>query len=282
MTITGATMVAGIIGWPVEHSRSPRLHGYWAERLGVDAVVVPFPVRPDRLEPALRGLVGLGLRGSSVTAPHKEGTARLMDRLDEAARRTGAVNCVIVDQDGGLEGRNTDAVGFLLSLRRQVPTWRAESGPAAVIGAGGAARAVVYALVAAGVPEVRLINRTPARGAALAEVVGGPIRIVDWVSRETALGDCSILVNTTTQGMRGNPALDLSLDRLPPTAVVDDIVYMPLETPLLAAARARGNPVVDGLGMLLHQGTPAFKAWFGVEPIVDDALRAFVLEGMRE
>jgi len=282
MTISGATMVAGIMGWPVKHSRSPRLHGYWADKLGVDAVVVPFAVEPGRLEAAIRGLVGLGLRGTCVTAPHKEGTAKLMDRLNDTATRTGAVNCVVVGSDGALEGYNNDVVGFIASLREQAPTWRADSGPATVIGAGGAARAVVYALVAAGVPEIRLVNRTPERGAALAETVGGPIKIVDWVSRETALTDCGILVNTTTQGMRGNPALDLSLDKLPPSAAVNDIVYMPLETPLLAAARARGNTVVDGLGMLLHQGVPAFKSWFGVEPVVDAALREFVLEGMRE
>jgi len=282
MTISGATMVAGIMGWPVKHSRSPRLHGYWATKHDVDAVVVPFPVEPRRLESAIRGLVGLGLRGTCVTAPHKEGVAKLMDRLNDTATRTGAVNCVVVGSDGALEGYNNDVVGFIASLREQAPAWKPCDGPAMVIGAGGASRAVVYALVAAGVPEIRLVNRTPERGAALAEVVGGPIKIVDWVSRETALRDCGILVNTTTQGMRGNPALDLSLDPLPPSAVVNDIIYMPLETPLLAAARARGNAVVDGLGMLLHQGVPAFKSWFGIEPAVDGELRDFVLEGMRE
>lgn len=282
MTISGSTMVAGIMGWPVGHSRSPRLHGWWAAKHGVDAVVVPFPVEPTKLEAAIRGLVALGLRGTCVTVPHKEGVAWLMDRLNDTAKRTGAVNCVVVGKDGALEGYNNDVHGFLASLREQAPPWRAENGPATVIGAGGAARAVVCGLVSAGVPEVRLVNRTTERGAKLAREIGGPIRIVDWVSRETSLADCGILVNTTTQGMRGNPPLDLGLEKLPPSAVVNDIVYTPLETPLLAAARARGNTVVDGLGMLLHQGAPAFTAWFGVEPVVDKALRDFVLEGMGE
>ena len=273
MIISGKAKLAGVIGWPVSHSRSPRLHGYWLEKHGIDGAYVPLAVPPERLEDAIRALPALGFRGANVTVPHKEAAARIVDRIDPVAKRIGAVNTIVVGEDGLLEGRNTDAYGLITNLRQGAPGWRPESGPALVLGAGGAARAVVAALVAAGVPEVRLHNRTAAKAEALARDIGGPVRVVG----EPALSGAALLVNTTTLGMAGQPPLDLDLAGLPRGAVVTDIVYTPLITPLLAAARARGNPIVDGLGMLLHQAVPGFEAWFGVRPEVTNELRDFVL-----
>jgi len=277
MRTTGRAAVAGVMGWPVAHSRSPQLHGHWLERYGIDGAYVPLAVPPDCLAQALRALAALGLRGCNVTVPHKEAALALVDTAAPAAARVGAVNTVVVEADGRLTGHNTDGFGFLETLRTTLPAWRADAGPAVVLGAGGAARAVVAALVDAGAPAVRLVNRTPERAASLAGSLGGPVAVVPWEERATALGGAALLANTTTLGMAGQAPLHLDLTALPADAVVTDIVYAPLETTLLAAARARGNPVVDGLGMLLHQARPGFKAWFGVEPTVDAALRAAVL-----
>ena len=277
MILSGKARVAGVIGWPVGHSRSPRLHGWWLKCHGIDGAYIPMAVPPERLEAALRALPALGLRGANVTVPHKEATARLVDRVDPVAARIGAVNTVVVADDGSLEGRNTDAEGFLTNLREGAADWHPAAGPAVVIGAGGAARAVVAALTDAGVPEIRLCNRTIEKAEMLACALGGPVRVVPWFGRSRAVADAALLVNTTTLGMAGQPPLDLGLDLLPITALVTDIVYTPLKTPLLAAAAQRGNPTVDGLGMLLYQAVPGFEAWFGVRPAVTAALREFVL-----
>jgi shikimate dehydrogenase len=263
--------LAGVMGWPIAHSRSPVLHGWWLRRYAINGAYVPLAVQPERLEQALRALPALGFAGCNVTIPHKEAALRVMDHVDATARRIGAVNTIVVGEDGSLSGRNTDAFGFVESLGSD---WRAEAGPAMVIGAGGAARAVVVALTDRGAPEIRLCNRTAARAEALAAEFG--CRIVPWERREAALEDAALVVNTTSQGMKGEPPLDLALDLLPLAATVFDIVYVPLETPLLAAARARGNHAVDGLGMLLHQARPGFEAWFGVAPQVTPELRRAV------
>ncbi|WP_114395472.1 shikimate dehydrogenase [Oleisolibacter albus] len=288
MILSGKAGVAGVMGWPVGHSRSPRLHGYWLRQYGIDGAYIPLPVAPDRIEQAIRALPALGFRGCNVTVPHKEAAFRCVDRLDEAARRMKAVNTIIVQPDGTLEGRNTDGFGFMANLSDGAPSWRADAGPAVVLGAGGAARAVVLGLLDAGVSTVRLINRTAAKAEDLAADLatgpatgpGGAIDVIPWDQRGPALADAALLVNTTTLGMQGQPALDLDLTRLPPRSVVTDIVYTPLLTPLLLAAQARGNPVVDGLGMLLHQARPGFAAWFGQMPAVTPDLRRFVLEGL--
>jgi shikimate dehydrogenase len=278
--LTGRAKLAGIIGWPVGHSLSPRLHGHWLRRHGIDGAYVPFAVPPERLEQALRALPALGLRGCNLTIPHKEAALALVDRPTELGRRIGAVNTVVVEADGGLAGDNTDGLGMIASLAAGCPGWRAEAGPAVLLGAGGAARAVAVALLDAGTPEVRLLNRTPDRAQKLAAGLDGPVAAVPWAERARALAGAALLVNTTSLGMIGQPPLVLSLDALPRTALVTDLVYTPLITPLLAVARAHGNPVVDGLGMLLHQARPGFRAWFGVEPVVDDELRAAVVEGL--
>ncbi len=279
MTISGKARLAGVIGWPVGHSRSPRLHGFWLDQLGIDGAYVPLAVRPEDLEHVLTALPRMGFSGVNLTVPHKEAALRVVDDVDPVARRIGAVNTVIVRPDGTLLGQNTDAFGFLENLRRGASQWQPVQGPAVVLGAGGAARAVCAALVDAGVPEIRLVNRSVERAAQLAMDVGGPIRVLGWDQVGYAQHEAALLVNTTTLGMTGQPGLDLDLSPLPTQAVVNDIVYAPLETVLLAAAKARGNQVVDGLGMLLWQGVPGFAAWFGIRPDVTDDLRQFVLAG---
>jgi shikimate dehydrogenase len=280
--LSGRTRLAGIMGWPVAHSLSPRLHGHWLRRHAIDGAYVPLAVSPDDLEPALRALPALGFAGVNLTIPHKEPAVLLVDRRSSAAQRIGAVNTVVVEPDGTLSGDNTDGFGFIASLIEAQVGWRAEAGPAVLLGAGGAARAVAVALIDTGAPEVRVLNRTPDRAHALAEELGGPIRAVPWRERSAALEGAALLVNTTSLGMRNQPPLVLALDSLPRSAVVTDVVYAPLVTALLAVARARGNPVVDGLGMLLHQARPGFQAWFGIAPVVDRDLRAAVLAGMPE
>ena len=267
---------AGVMGWPVEHSRSPILHRFWLQEHGIDGEYVLLPVRPEELEGALRSLGPRGFAGCNLTLPHKAAAFPFLEEIEPAARRLGAVNTVIVQRGGALLGRNTDGEGFLAHLRQAAPAWRADAGPAVVLGAGGAARAVVAALLGAGVTALRLVNRHRERALALAASLGGPIIVADWAERNAALTDAALLVNATSLGQNGQPPLVLALDDLPRTAVVDDLVYVPLETALLGAARRRGNPVVDGLGMLLHQARPAFAAWFGIMPEVTPALRAAV------
>ncbi len=273
--------LAGVIGWPVAHSRSPLLHGHWLREHGIDGAYVKLAVAPGRLEAALRGLPALGFAGCNVTLPHKQEAARLVGRIDPAAARLGAVNLVTVAADGTLLGRNTDGAGFLAALADADPDWRAAAGPAVVLGAGGAARAIVATLLDAGAPAVRLLNRTRARAEELADALGGAVEVLDWERRAAALDGAALLVNATTQGMAGQPPLDLDLAALPRAALVSDIVYTPLETPLLEAARARGNRVAPGLGMLLHQARPAFAAWFGVLPRITPELRAAVEASFR-
>jgi len=271
---------AGVMGWPVANSRSPVVHGHWLKQYGIDGDYRLLPVPPQELEKALHELPERGFAGCNLTIPHKEAALALVDRLDTTAQRIGAVNTVVVMSDGALDGRNTDAFGFLESLRLALPKAQLNAGPAVVLGAGGASRAVVAALVDQGVPEIRLMNRSRARAESLAAALGGPIHVLDWSERSAALAGAALLVNTTKLGMAGQPALDLALDDLPQSAIVNDIVYVPLETPLLAAARCRGNPVVDGLGMLLHQARAGFAAWFGVMPEVTPALRRAVVASL--
>ena len=271
VTLSGHARLAGILGWPAAHSRSPRLHGLWLRRHGVDGAYLPLPVAPDRFAAAVRALVDLGFRGANVTIPHKEAAFAICDRVDPSAQRAGAVN-TLVFRDGAIEGSNTDGWGFLANVAESAPGWRADSGPAVILGAGGSARAIAAALLDAGCPKLTLVNRTPARAEALAQALGGPIE----VTTTPPLAGAALLVNTTSLGMQGQPPLDLDLAALPPGAVVADIVYVPRETSLLAAARARGLTAVDGLGMLLHQARPGFAAWFGITPEVDAELRDFV------
>ena len=268
--------MAGVIGWPISHSRSPMLHGYWLRHYDILGAYLPLPVPTGRLEPALRGLVALGFAGCNVTIPHKEEAMRMVDRVDATATRIGAVNTIVVQPDGSLSGTNTDAYGFIENLRDAHRGWRADAGPVVVLGAGGAARSVVVSLIDAGAGEIRLLNRTRARAEQLRDAFGNAVRVLDWHERHAALAGAALLVNSTNQGMAGQPPMEIVLDDLPRAAVVNDLVYNPLLTPLLRAARARGNPTVDGLGMLLHQARPAFRAWFGIMPDVTPELRALI------
>jgi shikimate dehydrogenase len=269
-------LLAGVMGFPVMHSRSPVLHNHWFEHYGVAGRYVPLAIRPEGLAGALRALAPLGFAGTNLTIPHKEQALKIVDEIDPTAKRMGAISCVVVRPDASLIGYNNDAYGFIHNILQQQPDWRAETGPAVVIGAGGGARAVVYSLAERGAREIRLFNRTLSRAQALEQEFGPPVKAIAWEERHAALADAAMLVNTTSQGMVGNPPLELSLDALPTSALVADIVYVPLETPLLAQARARGNRTVDGLGMLLHQARPAWKAWFGIDTEVTPELRRLV------
>jgi shikimate dehydrogenase len=272
MTIlSGKAKLAGVLGWPAAHSRSPRLHGFWLRHYGIDGAYLPLPVVPERFAGAVRSLVDLGFQGANVTIPHKEAAFALCDEVEETARRAGAVN-TLVFREGRILGSNTDGFGFLESIREQAPGWQAQDGPAVLLGAGGAARAIAAALLDAGCPELVIVNRGVERAEALARTLGGPVR----VATTPPLAGAALLVNSTSLGMAGQPRLEIDLAALPGHAVVADAVYVPLETPLLAAARGRGLRGVDGLGMLLHQARPGFSHWFGVMPQVDAALREFV------
>ena len=267
--------LAGIVGWPVAHSRSPLLHNYWLQKYGLPGAYVPLPVAPGQLELALPGLAALGFRGCNITIPHKVDALKLVHALDPVALRMGAINTIVVQADGSLKGFNNDGFGYIQSLLDAKPDWRADAGPVAVLGAGGAARAVVLSLADRGAKEIRLLNRSFDKAQALADEFGGPVIALPWESRHAALAGAALLVNTTSQGMHNTPALDLDLRQLPVSALVSDVVYVPLETPLLAAARLRGNATVNGLGMLINQARPAFEAWFGVLPeITPELLRA--------
>jgi shikimate dehydrogenase len=276
MTRPDRFLLAGVMGDPVMHSRSPKLHNYWLAKYGLSGVYVPLAITAGQLRAALRALPALGFSGCNLTIPHKEAALEIVDQIDPLARRVGAVNCVVVAADGSLKGQNHDAFGYIESVREAQPSWRADRGPIIVIGAGGGARAVLVSLIDAGASEIRLVNRTLARAKSLARELGGSIMALNWQEREAALEDAAMLINATSQGMVGEPPLDLALDSLPVSALVSDVIYIPRETALLAAARKRGNQTVNGLGMLLHQARPAFHAWFGIMPEVTAELRAMI------
>ncbi len=271
--ISGTTQLAGVIGWPVAHSRSPLLHNHWLRQYGLDGAYVPLPVRPGMLGEAVRGLRAAGFRGCNITLPHKEEAARLCTTLDDAAQAAGACNTLVFDGDG-VRGSATDGPGFVASLVEGGVDPAA--GPVLLLGAGGAARCIAQALRAAGAPAVFVANRDLARANALAAAMPG-IEVVPWDARVDLLAEAALLVNATSAGMEGQPPLDMPLDQAPPALAVADIVYVPRETALLAKARARGLRVIEGIGMLLHQARPGFAAWFGTWPAADAAARAALL-----
>jgi shikimate dehydrogenase len=275
MAGTAAFGIAGLLGFPVAHSRSPVIHNHWIARYGLQGRYVLFAVPPAQLADALRGLAVLRMRGCNVTTPHKQAVMPLIDHIDPLAKQIGAVNTIVVEDDGTLRGFNNDGNGFVQSVRDAKPGWRPDTGPITLVGAGGASRAVVASLAAQGAREIRVVNRTHARAQELQSQFGPPVVAVAWDGREAALEGAALLVNATDQGMAGKPALDIDLARLPAEAIVGDLIYVPPETPLLQAARQRGNLTVNGLGMLLNQARPAFNAWFGVMPdITPELIRA--------
>lgn len=269
--------LAGVIGTPIAHSRSPRLHQHWLRRYGIPGYYIPMDVASDDLEAALETLPKLGFVGLNVTIPHKERILALADVVSDRAALIGAANTILFRNDGKVHADNTDGYGFTESLRQGAPDWSPKSGPAAVIGAGGAARAIVTALIDAGVPEIRISNRTKSRAETLRQEFGVKIKVYGWVQAGNMFEGATTVVNTSSLGMQGKPPLRIPLDGIEKTAVVTDLVYAPLETELLAYARSIGCRAVDGLGMLLHQAAPGFERWFGVRPEVDEDLRQAVL-----
>jgi shikimate dehydrogenase len=263
----------GVMGSPVMHSQSPLMHNYWFDQTGLPGKYVYLPLPPERLPAALRALPALNFAGCNLTIPHKLQAMEIVDEVDDVARKIGAISCVVVLEDGSLWGTNNDWLGFLGNLKQSAPDWRGNAGPATVIGAGGGSRAVCHALLSEGAQEIRLVNRSYDRAQRLADDIGGPIMVLSWNERHAALDGAATVVNTTSLGMVGQPPLELKLDALGPDAVVADIIYTPLETSFIQAARARGNTAVGGLGMLLHQGPPAWKLWFGLTPDVTPELR---------
>ena len=271
------------MGWPVTHSRSPAIHNHWIQEHGLNGRYVYLPVNPanpEDLKAALKGLSVMCFAGCNLTLPHKVMALPMVDRLDATAKRMGAINTIVVEADGTLSGYNNDGFGFIQSLLVSRPDWQANAGPALIMGAGGAARAVVVSLAEQGAKDIRICNRTDSSAADLAaefatdfaQNLGAKIAAVPWAQRHDAVEGIALLVNTTSQGMGSNPALDLHLAKLPKTALVSDVVYIPMETPLLKAAKARGNSTAGGLNMLLHQARPAFHKWFGVLPEVTPEL----------
>lgn len=280
MIISGAAKLAGVIGWPITHSRSPAIHGFWLEQYGIDGAYIPLGIDPKNIGQMFDALPKLGFRGWNVTLPHKEDAFRLVHERTQTAEDIGAVNTVTVQPDGSLHGNNSDAFGFMAHLDQSAPGWPKDR-PAVVLGAGGAARAVCSGLLQAGVPSLRLMNRTKTRAEALAAGFGPQVEVIDWEERSEALEGAGLLTNTTSLGMTKQPALEIALDDMPGDGVVYDIVYVPLETDLLARARARNLACVDGLGMLLHQARPGFHRWFGVDAQVTVDLHQSVVRTLR-
>jgi shikimate dehydrogenase len=267
---------ACVVGWPVSHSRSPLIHGYWLERHGIAGSYTRVAVKIEEAAGFLRDLMGRGYVGCNVTIPHKETAFAVADVTLPAARAAGAANTLWYES-GKLLADNTDGVGFVENIRSTVPGFSFEGVVVSMLGAGGAARGIAHALLAAGVEEIRVFNRTRARAEALAEILGARIAAFDWSERNAGSQGAALLINTTPLGMNKADALDIDMPLLDPGCIVADIVYVPLETPLLAAARRRGLVTVDGLGMLLHQAVPGFERWFGVRPEVTDELRALIV-----
>lgn len=269
--------LVAVLGSPVVHSKSPLLHGFWLKQFGIQGHYVPIDVMAADLEQVLQTLPKMGFVGANVTLPHKEKILSIADQISDRAALIGAANTLVFQPDGKLYADNTDGYGFIENIRQHAPDWQAKDGPALVLGAGGAARAIVSALLEAGAPEVRISNRTRARADQIKSDFGGRVGVVDWVKAGAEIEYAHTLVNTTSLGMTGKSALTVSLDKLNPETLVTDIVYSPLETELLKAARSKGCRVVDGLGMLIHQAVPGFQRWFGQKPVVDQAIRDILL-----
>lgn len=272
--MTDEPRLAAVTGWPIAHSRSPLVHGHWLKRYGVSGYYVPVALSPDAFREGFLAMAKLGFRGTNVTIPHKEMALSLASVVSEEARAIGAANTITFGENGTIYADNTDGYGFLANLRDQAPAWDPVAGPALVLGAGGASRAIVHALRGAGAPEIWIANRTEARAEAVAAHFGDRVRVLSWEAAEAAAGEAATVVNTTSLGMKAGEPMPLALDSLDDRALVTDVVYGAEPTAFVAAARLRGLMAVDGLGMLLHQAVPGFERWFGVRPDVDAEVRA--------
>jgi len=269
--------VVAILGYPIHHSKSPRMHGYWLDQAGVLGYYVPLEIHPDNFEDALKNMPKQGFRGANVTIPHKERALEIADYVSERANRIGAANTLYFDADGKIHADNTDGYGFITNLKKGAPEWNAKAGPALVLGAGGAARAILDALITEETPKLYLTNRTKERAQALASEFGNTVEVLDWDNKNVVFSEVKTLINTTSLGMNGKGDLGLDFSQLTSAITVTDIVYTPLETDLLKHAKQRGCTCVDGLGMLIYQGIPGFSNWFGVAPKVTDELRELLL-----
>ncbi|MFA5949201.1 MAG: shikimate dehydrogenase [Hyphomicrobium sp.] len=270
---------ACVIGWPIEHSRSPQIHGYWINNYGLEGSYTKHAVAPEALERFIGQLASCGLAGCNVTVPHKEAVYRMASEHEASARAIGAANTLWLE-NGKLHAANTDTYGYMTYLAACAPGWRMRDAPVAILGAGGAARAIIFGFLGQGVAEIRVFNRTRDRAEAIAAEFGPRIKVMDWSERSTASRDVAVLVNTTAVGLAGNGSLDIDFTGFHPDCVVSDIVYVPLETQLLRAARSHGLTAVDGLGMLLHQAVPGFEKWFGIRPVVTQELYDLVASGI--
>ena len=275
--ITGNAKITGVIGYPIGHSLSPRLHNYWLQSNNIDGVYIPLKIEANDLQKVIRLLPSLGFVGANITIPYKEEVFKLVDAKTERADKIGAVNTIFIDKDSSIIGDNTDGFGFISNLESSISIGSKITGAATVIGAGGAAKSIISSLYSASISEIRLVNRTRQKADDLAQAFGGKIQVYDWKERHNILDNTALLINTTSLGMEGKPELNIDLKKLPIHAVVTDVVYSPLLTPLLKAAQQRGNDVVDGLGMLIYQAIPGFQAWYGVKPDVTKDLRAHLL-----
>lgn len=275
--MTEGVQLAGVIGDPIGHSKSPALHGHWLKRYGINGHYIPMHVTRDDFADVLKTLPKMGFRGVNVTVPHKEIALQLADTITDRAALIGAANTLTFTSTGKVQADNTDGIGFLANIKQKYPEWSASYGSALVLGAGGAACAIVSALLADGAPEVILVNRTRSRSENLRDRLGARIKVMDWTKIPQVLPDIATVVNTTSLGMVGQPPLNIDLAGLHKETLVNDIVYAPLKTELLLQAEQAGAHIVDGLGMLLHQAAPGFERWFGHRPEVDDELRKAVL-----
>lgn len=270
-------LLAGVVGFPIGHSRSPLMHGYWLKRYGIKGHYIPISLSAPDFVAGIRSLPRLGFKGVNITIPHKVSMLGLADSVTDRAALIGAVNTITFKDDGSIRGDNTDGYGFIQNMRQNAPGWDPRSGPALVLGAGGAARAIISALLGEGVTELRLANRTRQRAQILADQFGAKVQVVDWNRASDAVDGAMTIVNTTSLGMQGQPELNINLESAPKAATVTDLVYAPLITPFLEHAASLGLVAVDGLGMLLHQGVPGFELWFDHRPEVDEGLRMAVL-----
>lgn len=272
-----APILSCVIGWPISHSKSPLIHGYWIKKYGINGYYVPVGIRPENFESAIRSMHKLGFRGANVTIPYKETILSLATAVSDRAALIGAANTLVFREDGSIRADNTDGAGFISNIKNHVSDWHASDGPAVVLGAGGASRAIVSSLLADGAPEVRISNRTRHRADILREQFGAKITVVDWGKVNDAFSDAATIVNTTSLGMTGNPPLKVRISSAPKSALVTDLVYTPIRTDFLEQAASYGLRTVDGVGMLLHQAVPGFESWFDVRPEVDDEVRRLVL-----
>ena len=276
--MTNKIPLAGVIGTPIAHSKSPEIHGYWLKKYNIAGAYIPMDVNTSNLKEVLKVLPKAGFVGVNITIPHKETVLELADLVTDRATLIGAANTLIFRKDGKIHADNTDGYGFLENLKSGAPNWNPSAGPATVLGAGGAARAVISSLLASGVPEILLTNRTKIRAESLAENFGNRVKVIDWVQAGNILEGSALVVNTTALGMVGKKEMRIPLDGLSINTIVTDLVYTPLETDLLTTARQIGCVTIDGLGMLLHQAVPGFERWFGLRPTVDNDTRAIALQ----